>query len=68
MGVLSSRRSGNNGQPEKIAVAQNLLQYMEKRLANHKEQSATSLSEFKNRGSIENGEVEPITQPQLMTD
>ena len=38
MGVLSSRRSGNNnGGPENIQVAQNLLQYMEKRLASHKE-------------------------------
>lgn len=51
MGVLSSRRSGNNpntGQ-ENIHVAQSLLSYMEQRLANHKEQSQASLSEFKNR-------------------
>ena len=51
MGVLSSRRSGNNANAgqENIHVAQSLLSYMERRLANHKEQSAASLSEFKNR-------------------
>ena len=51
MGVLSSRRSGNNptaGQ-ENMHGAQSLLQYMEQRLANHKEQSQASLSEFKVR-------------------
>ena len=41
---------------------------MEKRLASHKEQSAASLSEFKNRGGIENGEVESAAPPQSMTD
>ena len=51
MGVLSSRRSGNNANAgqENIHVAQSLLSYMERRLATHKEQSAASLSEFKNR-------------------